>query len=231
MGVKKAGVRRPDKLPAHGRAEWVSAPRTWGFLLKFVGRMRPETGRETPFEGGGLTSPRLFSEELRVLGLYGRPFTWEEYRDRLQARLGIEIHVVFVGDDSDPVLRMLLDQAGTPGLVLRDEETGDALVLVSAALDELAATAVLWHELAHVAGGHPVPAANMLSHEQQAAGSQEEDRDFWDPPRSVLGPPAPRDEEICERDARLRAELAFQAALSGRDPNRTDESFFLLDGR
>lgn len=200
--------------------------RTWRFLLKIA--RGPEPVEAAP-ERAGLTSTRLFSKELRILGLHGRPFTWEEYRDRLQDHLGIEIHVIFVGADSDPMLSMMLDQAGTSGLVLRDEETGDALVLVSAALDDLARTAVVWHELAHVAGGHPMPATKMLRYERRAAGSQA-DGDYWDPPRSVLGPTAPRDEALCERDARLRAGLALQSSLSGRDPYRADESFFLLGG-
>lgn len=235
MRVKRVRTHQADSAASRGSRAGPAprsdrgrtlATRAWRFLLKTDRDLEPV---EAEGERAGITSTRLFSEELKVLGLHGRPFTWEEYRDRLQDRLGIEIDVIFVGADSDPMLSMMLDQTGTSGLVLRDEETGDALVLVSAALDELAATAVVWHELAHVAGGHPVPATKMLRYERRAAGSRA-DQDYWDPPRSVLGPTAPRDEALCERDARLRAALALQSSLSGRDPYRADESFFLLGG-
>lgn len=234
MNPRKAGTGERSSAPAAGGADDPGralpglAPRAWRFLSRFVGGRR-RAAREPGYdvEGSGVpTTPVSFQQELRVLGLYGRPFGWEEYRDRLAVHLGIEIRVVFVDEDQNAVLHMVLAQEGSPGLVKRDEETGDALVLVLASLDDLARTLVVFHELSHVAGGHPVP-----TDESAGASPDGGAAEFWDPPMSVLGGPAPRDEDLCERDARLRAELALQAGLFGYDPHRTDESFFLLDGK
>lgn len=234
MVPREAKIRISGRRPAadgtknlrHAGLGRSLAPRAWQLLLWLVGGWRTAPEGEDVDGTDALTSTVSFSEELRVLGLYGCPFGWEDYRDRLAAHLGIDIRVVFVEEHTHPVLHMVLTQEGAPGLVRRDEETGDALIMVLASLSDLARRLVVLHELSHVAGGHPMPTDDPLG--STMPGREDS---FWDPPRSVLGPPAPRDEELCERDARLRAELALQASLFGDDPQRADESFFLLDGK
>jgi hypothetical protein len=176
-----------------------------------------------------------FLDELRLLGLQGRYFSWEEYRDRLQSHLGIKVLVRFL---DDPLVRMAL-LGDDLGRVYRDEETGDALVLVSGQLEEFEVLEVIYHELGHVAGGHPLPYGNVV--EGLSMGSfdvpsfdPESEGDtghsgWWNPPRSVLGPTAPRDEGYCEREATMRAEFSILAGHYGYDSDRADESFFHMD--
>ncbi len=176
-----------------------------------------------------------FLDELRLLGLYGRYFSWEDYRQRLEAHLGVKVRVRF---PDDPLVRMAL-LGDDLGRVYRDEETGDALVLVSGQLEEFEALEVIYHELGHVAGGHPLPrgkAVEGLSMGSFDAPSLEAESEgdtrqggWWNPPRSILGPPAPRDEGYCEREATLRAEYAILAGHYGYDSDRSDESFFRMD--
>jgi hypothetical protein len=129
-------------------------PKAWRTLLELTRRMRPTIRRSDCPEGEGVHLTLAgFLDELKVLLLYGRDFGWEEYRDRLAAHLGIEIHVRFV---EDPVERMRW-LGNDPGCLFRDEQTADALILVSADLDGFTALKVVFHELGHVAGGHPLP--------------------------------------------------------------------------
>jgi hypothetical protein len=226
----------PKEIP-EGSPKLVSRalkPKAWRTLLEFTRRMRPTIRRSDcpEGEGGHLTLAR-FLDELKVLRLYGRDFGWEEYRDRLAAHLGIEIHVRFV---EDPVERMRW-LGDDPGRLYRDEQTADALILISADLDGFAALKVVFHELGHVAGGHPLlqeqavedvtkeALGNRLQVAYPGALDEEEDS-WWDPPRSILGPVAPRDEDYCEDDARLRAEYSLLAGHYGYDQDRGDESFF-----
>lgn len=200
-------------------------PRPFEAILGLAARLPPPLKPAAPgqpaIEPLGMED---FLRELALLGLDGHYFDWDLYRARLAAALRIEILVSFVPDDGDPVLRMRLMQAGWPGCVYRDEKTADALVLVSSSLDVLGARLVLFHEFGHIAGGHPLRIEDV----RRAPGQgPDEDRGWWDPPRSLLGGRvAPRDEEWCESDANRRAELAIQAGLYGYDRYRRDEWFF-----
>ena len=226
----------PKEIP-EGRPKLVGRalkPKAWRSLLELTRRMRPTIRRSDCSEraNGHITLAR-FLDELKLLGLYGRDFGWEEYRDRLAAHLGIEIHVRFV---EDPVERMRW-LGDDPGCLYRDEQTADALILISADLDGFTALKVVFHELGHVGGGHPLPqerAVEDVSTEELGnrldfaypGGVDEEEDLWWDPPRSIFGPVAPRDEDYCEDDARLRAEYALLAGHFGYDQDRGDESFF-----
>ncbi|PLS87543.1 MAG: hypothetical protein CYG60_01325 [Actinobacteria bacterium] len=147
----------------------------------------------------------------------------------------MKVHVRF---PDDPLARMAL-LGDDLGCVYRDEETGDALVLVSGQLDEFEVLEVIYHELGHVAGGHPLPYRKVVEglstgpFDAASLNSTSEgvlrQTSWWDPPRSILGPLAPRDEGHCEREATLRAEYAILAGHYGYDSDRSDESFFSMD--
>jgi Zn-dependent protease with chaperone function len=139
----------------------VGGPGAWRSLVNLARRLRRRIGKPAHLDAAstrGFGFPE-FLDELRVPGLDGRYFTWEEYRDRLEVRLGIEVRVRFL---EDPLVRMAL-LGNDLGRVYRDEKTGDALVLVSGELDEFEAAEVIYHELGHVAGGHPLPRGKQLS--------------------------------------------------------------------
>lgn len=209
----------------------------WRSLADFTRRLRRRIQRTNAAIRDANRPLRFlaFLDELRLLGLHDRYFSWEEYRDRLQSRLGIKVLVRFL---DDPLARMAL-LGDDLGRVYRDEETGDALVLVSGQLDKFEVLEVIYHELGHVAGGHPLPYGKVIeglsmgsfdvpSWETESEGDLWQGG-WWDPPRSILGPPAPRDEDYCERDATLRAEYSILAGHYGYDSDRSDESFFRMD--
>lgn len=199
-------------------------PRPWDALIRLGARVRR---LEPPASSASASAEPLdldaFLRELELLHLDGRYFDWEEYRARLAAYLDIQIHVSFVPDDADAVLRMMLAQGGWPGCVCRQEKTADALVLVSSCLDDFATRLVVFHELAHVAGGHPLRYDNLLATDAQYTNAAE---GWWDPPPGLSGRVAPRDEAWCEQDANRRAEFAILAGLYGFDRYRRDEWFF-----
>jgi hypothetical protein len=224
----------PEKIPegSSSRLGRALEPKAWRTLVELARRMWPAIRRTGRAEGEHLALAG-FLDELKLLGLYGRNFGWEEYRDRLAVHLDIEIQVRFV---EDPVERMRW-LGNDPGCLYRDEQTADALILVSADLDGFTALKVVFHELGHIAGGHPLPqerAVEAVGTEQQTVNGLEsdfpdaldEEHCWWDPPQSIVGPVVPRDEDYCEEDARLRAEYSLLAGHYGYDQDRGDESFF-----
>ncbi len=232
------GIRRDRRVRRRASSASVLESGAWRSLADLTRRLRRRIERTNSAAVSGANRPLSFLDfldELRLLGLYGRYFSWEDYRDRLEAHLGVKVHVRF---PHDPLARMAL-LGDDLGRVYRDEETGDALVLVSGQLEEFEVLEVIYHELGHVAGGHPLPSGNVVeglsmgsfdapSFDPEPEGDTAQSG-WWDPPRSILGPPAPRDEGYCERDATLRAEYAILAGHYGYDNDRSDESFFRMD--
>lgn len=184
-----------------------------GLIAKFLSRK----SESTPLLDDKVLSFDEFYEELRHLGLQATYFHWWEYRDALASHLGIKIEVKFVYPHEEPILAMLLTQEGHPGLLFRDDQTGDALILVSGHLTQLAILLVIYHELGHVAGGH--------QYKKSLFGEQPED--LARPPLTgIAGQTAPPDRDFCENEARLRAEYALHASHYGREDYRTDDWFF-----
>jgi hypothetical protein len=159
-----------------------------------------------------------FYSELKHLGLQATYFDWWEYRDALASHLEIEIEVKFVYQQEEPILSMLLTQEGHPGLLFRDDQTRDALILISGHLTQPATLLVIYHELGHVAGGHQY-------YKQSLSGGLPEDP-TGPPLTGIAGKTAPPEKSFCENDARLRAEYALQASHYGREDYRTDDWFF-----
>lgn len=185
-----------------------------GLIARFLSRKSESI---PPLHDKALSFDEFYAE-LRHLGLQATHFHWWEYRDALASHLGIEIEVKLVYQHEEPILAMLLTQEGHPGLLFRDEQTGDALILVSGHLTQPATLLVIYHELGHVAGGHQY-------YKKSSFRGQPED-----PARpsltGIAGKTAPPDKGFCENDARLRAEYALQASHYGREDYRTDDWFF-----
>ncbi len=169
----------------------------WRSLADLTRRLRHRIERTSSAAASGTNRPLRFLDfldELRLLGLYGRYFSWEEYRDRLEAHLGVKVHVRF---PDDPLARMAL-LGDDLGRVYRDEETGDALVYGQ--LEKFEVLEVIYHELGHVAGGHPLPHGKVVeglsmgsfdtpSFDSESEGDPRQGG-WWDPPCSILGPTA-----------------------------------------
>ena len=158
-----------------------------------------------------------FYTELKHLGIDARYFEWWEYRDALADHLNVAIEVKFVHQRDEPILAMLLTQEGRPGLLFRDEQTGDALILVSGHLADPATLQVIYHELGHVAGGHQ-------SYKKFRAGQYADCPDVSY--SGIAGKTSKAGHIFYESDARLRAEYALEASHYGREDYRTDDWLF-----
>ena len=248
-----SGKLSGDGQPQSGHAihRRTLIPTAWRSLSQVIRRTVSPRATEggddvsaTTADGRGGAGPASltfdqFLTELAALDLADRYFTWSEYRERLAARLEVPIHIRFV---EDPLERMaLLDH--DPGRLYRDEVSGEALILVVSGLNDFAELDVIYHELGHIAGGHPLPIRQAVRGVENgevvlngAAGRRlgegrafEESGIWWVPPTRLAARPAPKDEPYCEQDARLRAEYAVLASHYGVEHGARDEAFFRLD--
>lgn len=185
-----------------------------GLIAKFLSRKSKSTSL---LDDKVLTFDEFYAE-LRHLGLQDMYFHWWEYRDALASHLGISVEVKFVYQHEEPILAMLLTQEGHPGLLVRDDHTGDALILVSGHLAHPATLLVIYHELGHVAGGHQYREKSLSEEQSEVLAGT--------PLNGIAGKTAPPDKDFCENDARVRAEYALQASHYGREDYRTDDWFF-----
>lgn len=90
-----------------------------------------------------------YARELSILGLAGWSFTGEIYAETLAEYLGLEIEVVRT-PHAEGGLRTL-------GTTRYDVEAGSVSVAVPLRLRWWIYQYVLYHELGHVAAGHPLP--------------------------------------------------------------------------
>ncbi len=104
---------------------------------------------------GYLTLPS-FLEELEILGLKGKLFGPSEYAHALAAYLGIQIAVEIVDDAENPRSACGFIEAGHTACLWYDERSGAACVFVLGSLPPLEMTAAVYHELGHLAAGHPL---------------------------------------------------------------------------
>ncbi len=106
-----------------------------------------------------------FRLELAELGLLGRGFGPEEYRAALEERLGIEISVEELPDVEGGALAGRLAAEGNLAEVAVDEGASKALVLVRESLRYQPWPAYelsVFHELSHLAAGHPARTKRAL---------------------------------------------------------------------
>ena len=104
---------------------------------------------------GYLTFPS-FLEELEILGLKGKIFGPNEYAHALAAYLDIQIAVEIVDDADDPRSARGFIEAGHTACLWYDERSGAARIFALGSLPPLEMTAAMYHELGHLAAGHPL---------------------------------------------------------------------------
>lgn len=168
--------------------------------------------------------PRWFVDELEVLGLAGREFSPEEYVRRLAQYLGIKILVLTLADEEYPDFREEMFRRGHYALVVRDEASGDARILVPESLGEIRRHQAIYHECGHIAPGHRIPRPGLPDPDPERPGH------WYDPvaaghAKLALAAP-PHDPDECEAEARLRARLTLRAGLYGEQLFDEDEEFF-----
>jgi hypothetical protein len=106
--------------------------------------------------GWGFTTFSAFLEELEVLGLKGKSFGPSEYAHALAAYLGIQIGIEFVDDAEDPRSARGFVSAGHTACLWYDQRLEAVRIFVLGSLPPLEMTAAVYHELGHLAAGHPL---------------------------------------------------------------------------
>jgi hypothetical protein len=156
--------------------------------------------------GWGFPTFPAFLEELERLGLKGKCFGPSEYAHALAAYLGVQIRIEIVDDAEDPQSARGFAEAGHTACVWYDERSGVARIFVPGSLPPLEMTAAVYHELGHLAAGHPL---ECYGPDGTASGYKKAL-----PRRLARRAPAGRTVTI-EREARLREDYAMTAGALG----------------
>lgn len=139
--MRNHGARRPASVGPLARM----ARRIFSHLVELIDRERPSLAD--------------FRAELAALGLLGRGFTPEAYAVALGDRLGIEIVIAEYPDSASALMLGEATREGNLAEVAYNADRNEAVVLVRESLKlypwpthELQ----LYHELSHLAAGHPL---------------------------------------------------------------------------
>jgi hypothetical protein len=156
--------------------------------------------------GWGFPTFPAFLEELEILGLKGKCFGPNEYAQALAAYLGIHIRIEIVDDAGDPRWTRGFVRVGYTACLWYDEQSGAARIFVLGSLPPLEMTAAVYHELGHLAAGHPL---GCYGPGGTASGSKK-----VLPRRLARRTPAGKTVTM-EREARLREDYAITAGALG----------------
>jgi hypothetical protein len=156
--------------------------------------------------GWGFSTFSAFLEELELLRLKGRCFGPSEYAHALATYLGIQIGIEIVDDTEDPRSARWLVKAGHTACLWYDQRSGAVRIFVLGSLPPLEMTAAVYHELGHLAAGHPLACygPNGTASGRKTVLSK----------RLARRAPAARP-IIMEREARLREDYAMTAGALG----------------
>ena len=173
-------------------------------LLRF---QRIIAGTRQPKEAGrrGLLSPEEFQAELVLLGLSGREFGPREYAEALGEKLGIQITICVLPDQHYPELTREMAQAGKVAELSYSEDPPGVVILAPSSLPPMVRTLSVYHELGHVAAGHPL---------EVWEGGARTDQLRHVPQRLARRPPV-EDRGLCEQEADLRAAYSLLAGSLG----------------
>jgi hypothetical protein len=173
-------------------------------LLKFQ-RIIMGSRRLGDTNGPELLSPEDFQAELALLGLSGREFGTREYAEILGETLEMEITICVLPDDHYPELTRKMARAGKLAELTYSTNPLGAVILVPSSLPPIVRTLSVYHELGHVAAGHPV---------EVWEGGAKTGRLEHVPRRLARRPPV-EDRRLCEQEADLRAVYSLLAGSLG----------------
>lgn len=156
--------------------------------------------------GWGFSTFSTFLEELELLGLKGKCFGPNEYANALVAYLRIQIEIEIVDDAEDPRWTRGFVEAGHTACLWYDERSGVARIFVLGSLPLLEMTAAVYHELGHLAAGHPLACYGPSG---TASGCKKV------LPRKLARRVPAGNTVIMEREARLREDYAITAGALG----------------
>ena len=163
------------------------------------------TRRPEDTDSPELLSPEEFQAELALLGLSGREFGPREYADILGEKLEMQITICVLPDEHYPELTHKMARAGKVAELSYSEDFLGAVILVPSSLPPIVRTLSVYHELGHVAAGHPV---------EVWEGGAKTGR-FERGPRRLARRPPVADRRLCEQEADLRAVYSLLAGSLG----------------
>ena len=168
-----------------------------GFLKRFRRRFSYLFDRSLP-------SLEDYLAELPDLDI-ARPANADEYAESLGLKLGVEIEVVRLGTEAHKDIETQLGRAPQVAEMLYDAEAGRALICIPSYVgeDDFLYFKSLYHELSHLAAGHPIPVAD-------APG------ELWRPPERLARKPPGANLIRNETEADLRAEWTLMFAIMGQ---------------
>jgi hypothetical protein len=173
-------------------------------LLRFQ-RTITGTGRTGNTDRPELLSPEEFQAELALLGLSGREFGPREYAEILGEKLEMQITICVLPEDHYPELTHKMARAGKVAELSYTEDFMGAVILMPSSLPAIVRTLSVYHELGHVAAGHPV---------EVWEGGAKTGRLEHVPRRLARRPPV-EDRRLCEQEADLRAVYSLLAGSLG----------------
>lgn len=147
-----------------------------------------------------------FLDELSLLGLRGRIFGPLEYARALGTYLDMEITFMLVRDSSYPEVRRALVRAGKVAALQYSVDSGKARIWLPDSISPVSLSAAVYHELSHVAAGHPLCKGSACKGKSDSVASH--------PKRLARREPV-RDPALQDREADLRAQYAFAAGVMG----------------
>ena len=165
-----------------------------------TGTRRPENTNKPE-----LLSPEEFQAELALLGLSGREFGPREYAEILGEKLEMEITICVLPDEHYPELTHKMARAGKLAELSYSGDLLGAAIVVPSSLPSVVRTLSVYHELGHVAAGHPL---------EIWEGGARTGRLEHVPRRLARRPPV-EDRGLCEQEADLRAIYSLLAGSLG----------------
>lgn len=174
-----------------------------------------------------------FMKELKLLRLAGTTFGPEEYAQRLADWLSLKIIVTRCNDAEYPLLQAKLVHYKIGGGLFFEPQNFTVWIVVPDSLDLMTQIRVVFHELSHLAAGHPYKHEYLLSEDPFVSSPLIEQRDggLWYPLSRLARREARSDLQYCEEEANIRTNFAMKAALYGERIYYRDEFFFALKDR
>lgn len=175
------------------------------------------------------TDAELLSE-LRTLRLAANPFTWALYRRRLEEHISAEVRILSNTRVDDPLLEAQMNLHRIDGGLIWESSGSRVWAVVPEKASMKAWIELVFHELSHVAAGHPVPPSRVLA-PTRAAEVQVDDDGYWSPPRKLARQQPTKDEGTCELEAKRRARFLSKTSVMGRALYLSDARFLGLTPR
>lgn len=192
MAPRKPTLTKTTTHPTH-RMDMGTKP-SFNTFTKSMHRGRPRTTTDTKPDRRVLAETL---DELKVLGLSGRTFEPEEFAAALASYLTLDIKISSFADPSYPLLRKHMESMGVIAAVFHSADHSTAWVLIPDGITGIPRRKVIYHELVHLAAGHPIWPKHLLHEERMSV--LHEDQPYNPPQQAGAARAAARQDLLRER--------------------------------